>query len=301
MAMVSIGGCLVFAAATARGVEPPKPQNRVEFQVKVHSPWLAKVPILKEIFAQAGQPHACEQPGCEQKAQCQAGSCPLAVDFEFPIAGPHGPVVFWHGVGPAGACQVCPLPASAGAAVCSEAKCLLAECGAGPCCQQATSQIKTAACPCDNCQCCAACPCASATASHTRCGRDKLVDHLIEISAERAALEATLEAHSSLAEEREEAFSTVAELMAENARLTAKIEFQGERDELTRQLLELATQNAQLKAEVALAEATAKLTRESLQLALENERLQGRVAELERRAGDEGVRTARQPKAKPAR
>ena len=262
-------GCVVFAAAAASGIEPAKAENRVEFEVKVHSPWLAKVPILKQVFAQLEQQHACEQKACEHKAECQ-GPCPIGVDFEFPT--PHGPVVlFSHPVAaPPGVCQICPPPAAAFAAACTAARC----CAEGAC------SAKSAACDCDDCQCCKGC-CGS---SHAKHDHDSLIEHILEISTEKAALEAALEAHTSFAEERQELLGSLAELTAENAKLAAKLEFQAERDELNKQLHELAAQNAQLKAEVALTEARVKLMQESFQLAVEKQRLEQRVAELERSA-----------------
>lgn len=288
--LVLVSGCC-FAAA-ALGVEPPCPENRVEFQVKVHSPWLAKLPILKEIFDELGKQQ-------EQVQAVQHGPvCPpgpqerVGVDFEFPTV--DGPVVmFSHPLlhGPGCVPNFCPLPAI-GCAVCDEAKCLMAACGAG--CEhgkcQAATATKCADC-CDDGEC-VDCKSSKAKAIH----HGELFERLLEVSTEKAALEAALETHSEHAEEREEFFSTVAELMGENAKLTARLEFQRERDEFQKQLLELATQNAQLKAEIALTEAKAKLTIESTLLALEKEQLAARVAELEKQAAGEGIRTAKRQK-----
>jgi len=284
-----ISGCTL--AAVVSGVEPPGPENRVEFQVKVHSPWLAKVPILKEFFEELSK----------QQAQTQAvQSCPenkferIGVDFGFPTV--DGPVVmFSHPFGGPGCLpNVCQLPA-VGCVACDEAKCLLAACGAGPCCEQGKCQAtatKSADCCCDDCEC-GTCRCSSPSLAHHH---GKLFERLLEVSVERAALEALVEAQATQGEEKEEMFSSVAELMVENAQLKAKLEFQSERDEFHKQLAELAAQNAALKAEVALTEAKAKLTIESTLLAVEREQLQARIAELEKKSGGEAIRTAKRPK-----
>ena len=276
-------GCVVFTAAAARGIEPPKPENRVEFEVKVHSPWLARVPFLKQVFAQVAEQEACEHKACEHKIECQAGPCPIGVDFAFPTHHGHGPLVlFSHPLAAApGICQACPPPGVACAAACTAAKC-----GADCACS-----AKSAGCDCDDCRCCQEC----SGASRAKHDRDSLIEHILEISTEKAALEAVLEAHTSFAEERQEMFESLAELTAENAKLTAKLEFQAEREELHKQFQELAAQNAHLKAEVALTEARVKLMQESFQLAVEKQRLEQRVAELERHALQGNVRTAKQP------
>jgi hypothetical protein len=301
---VLVTGCSLAAAAF--GVEPPCPENRVEFQVKVHSPWLAKVPILKELFEELGKQQA-EAQAVQHGPVQQAPSCPQAqerigVDFAFPTV--DGPVVmFSHPLlhGPGCVPGFCPAPAM-GCAVCDEAKCLLSACGAGVCCEQGKCQAATAKsshcccdeCECGDCQC--SCTCCAAQSTARSIHHHELFERLLEAQTERAALEATVEAHEALAEAREESYSSVAELMVENAQLKAKLEFQAEKEELHKQLAELAAQNAQLKSEVALTEAKARLSIESTLLALEKERLQARVAELEKKAAGEGIRTAKRNK-----
>jgi hypothetical protein len=280
----------------------------VEFQIKVHSPWLAKVPILKEIFEEIGkqqeQSQAVQHGPVQQGPACPAEHEKIGVDFEFPTI--DGPVVmFSHPLlhGPGCVPGVCPLPAI-GCVACDEAKCLLSACGAAHCCEQGKCQavataVKSSKCCCDECECgdchCNCTCCASQTAARS-VHHGELFERLLEASTEKAALEAALEAHTAHAEEKEEFFSSVAELMQENAKLTARLESQRESEELHKQILELTAQNTQLKAEVALTEAKAKLTIESALLVLEKEKLQARVAELEKQAGSEGVRTARRNK-----
>lgn len=325
--VVGMAGCLWFAAAV-RGEEPAGPQHRVEVAVELKWPLEGSLSFFKHVFGQA-----CEQAA---PAKTAATPCPsdmferIGIDFDvLPAVGEHQilmfpPFVSAPAVCPQGAClpNAClngacfsgPAPqfgavkfvtgcpgecvSSCAAAGCTAAKCSATNCTAAGCAVRCSGECpctpKSSACACDDCQC-GDCKCSPAASKLPHAG---LIEHLLEVSVEKAALEATLEAHSALAEEREEMFSTVAELMVENAKLTAKLEFQGERDELNKQLLELATQNVQLKAEIAVTQATAKIMGESLQLALEKERLQSRVAELERQVqGDEVIRTAKRPKA----
>src|SRR5262245_52690595 len=160
-------GCVVFAAAAARAIEPDKAENRVEFEVKVHSPWLAKMPFLKQVFAQVAEEHACQQKACEQKFEFKSGPCPMAVDFAFPPA--HGPLVlFSHAAAPPpGVCQVCPPPAAACAAACTAARC----------CAENACSARSANCDCDDCQCCKGC----SGSSHARHDHDSLIEHILEI------------------------------------------------------------------------------------------------------------------------
>lgn len=234
-------------------------------------------------------------------APCPSGPCP-------PCAGPamafhHAPLAISAPLGArvctgeanpcTGDCKCCPAGCCT-AGVCKEACCkagCVSRCaGDCPCAQ---TVAKSAACPCIDCQC-GECRCnpPDALAHHPAA----LWQRLLEATAARAALEATVEAHVALAEEREEMFGSVAELMAENAKLTARLESQREHDELHQEMLKLVKQNLELKAELALTEAKAKLAQETAQLAVEKHLLTARIAELERQNGGEQIRTAKRQK-----
>ena len=297
------GGMVLVAAAVAAGQEPARPAHRVECEIDLQWPLTGNLVYLKEVLEQLGKSH-------EQKAACQAPACPAekAIGFDFHVI-PGSQVLVLPD--PAahcttGVCQAnaCALPATSAVSACG--KCCPAECCVSGCaakCGTATATHVTAkaGCACDDCEChkcqCIDCPCrpAAHTAS-SQCQRDKFWEHLVEISSEKAALEAALEAHTSFTEERNEMFGSLAELMTENAKLTAKVELQGERDELVKQMLELTAQNAQLKASAELADARIKLMQESLELAVQNQRLAHRVAELEQQAGQESARATRATK-----
>ncbi len=278
-------GCLLLAAATAGGQEPQPPGRRVECQIDLQWPIAGNLSYLKEVLEQIGKSH-------EQQAACQAAAASGKVLIVPDFAAPCLP----------GACPPNSCPSGAPCAVSECCKCCPAACRAASCCAQGTCQVAArAGCACGDCACgqcqCGDCPCRPAVHTAGKCQRDRFWERLVEISAEKAALEAALEAHTSFAEERNDMFSTLAELMTENAKYAAKNELQADRDELVNQLHEVTAQNALLKASAELADARSKLVRESLELTLQNERLQLRVAELERQAGSqEPERTARPAK-----
>jgi hypothetical protein len=138
---------------------------------------------------------------------------------------------------------------------------------------------------------------------------------VIEISAEKAGLEAVLEAREQIHTERSEMFESLAELLAEKgkaearsemfevlakvlvekAKLEAHVEAQAQHVKLNAEMHKLLVENARLKAHGELASQREELMREALQLALENERLKHRVAELERHQHSGAARTAAKP------
>jgi hypothetical protein len=128
-------------------------------------------------------------------------------------------------------------------------------------------------------------------------------EQIVGMASEKAALEATLEAHSEIAAAKEEIFESLAELMAEKAVLEAKLELQGEREELSKQVQKLTAENARLKAQVELASLRTEMLQKTMQVAVENEHLKHRVAELERQSVEStAARTAkRNPTSKKAR
>jgi len=118
---------------------------------------------------------------------------------------------------------------------------------------------------------------------------------IVDLGSEKAALEATLEAHEAIVEAKEEIFESLAELMAEKAALEAKLELQGEREEMSKQVHKLTAENARLKAQVELASLRTEMLQKTMQVAVENEHLKRRVAELERQGAEElaAARTAK--------
>jgi hypothetical protein len=91
-------------------------------------------------------------------------------------------------------------------------------------------------------------------------------------------------------------FEHLLELTAKSAALEAKLEARTEQAELVGEMLELAQENAKLKAQVELAEAKAEAAQQLLAVTLENEQLKSRVAELTGRLGEveKNVHTARE-------
>jgi seryl-tRNA synthetase len=91
-------------------------------------------------------------------------------------------------------------------------------------------------------------------------------------------------------------FEHLLELTARSAALEAKLEARSEHAELVGEMLELATENAKLKAQVELAQARAEVAQQVLAVTLENEQLKSRVAELTGllTEAEKNVRTARE-------
>ena len=98
-------------------------------------------------------------------------------------------------------------------------------------------------------------------------------EQIVELTAENAALEATLEAQTAFHKEKSELFEMFAEVSMEKAKLEAKVESQAQHIELTKEMLTLVSENARLKAQVEMAEAKVALVHEMAKLALENEQL----------------------------
>jgi hypothetical protein len=88
-------------------------------------------------------------------------------------------------------------------------------------------------------------------------------------------------------------FEHLLELTAKSAALEAKLEARNEQAELVSEMLELAAENAQLRATVELAEARAEMQQHVLQVTLENEQLKSKLVELTSKLQSESVRTAR--------
>ncbi|MCI0360953.1 MAG: hypothetical protein L0211_20940 [Planctomycetaceae bacterium] len=260
-------------------------------------PILSNLPYVSRLFKNVGVVH---EPGCEAghglKTPCAEELERIGVDFELSHTGPDCPILRFGPIGLAictddGACVCTGKECAAGkvavacAAKCGEANCC---CGEGKCC-------------------CGQCQCAAAIASQTahqkavcQCeGREELWEHLVELSAEKAAAEAALEAR----EEHFELLDALVEMATKSAALEGKLEAQAQHHGVLERMVELAVENAQLKARAELAEAKAEMLKETLPVAVEKEMLARRVAELEERlaAEDAGLRTTRRASGKKAR
>jgi hypothetical protein len=98
-------------------------------------------------------------------------------------------------------------------------------------------------------------------------------ERIVELTANNAALEASLEAQSAFHEEKSELTDSFVEILMENARLQTQVETQAKQAELTKELLTLVSENARLKAQVEMAEVKLTLAQEATRLAVENEQL----------------------------
>jgi hypothetical protein len=151
-----------------------------------------------------------------------------------------------------------------------------------PCaCSGAT---KAASAKCCTEECCEVKASAETAISHepSTCPCHASWERMLEVVAEKAALEAALEAQGEILEAKTEMFESLAGLMMEKAKLEAKLELQEEKSELTKHVQELTAENAKLKAHAELARQREEMLHKNLQVALENEKLKLRVAELER-------------------
>jgi|GEM_PF-6069910 Multidrug resistance efflux pump len=306
------GMVLIFGGfALVSGDEPKGQETKCtdktcqEKQCQYHStgvPILSKIPYVSRLFKTVG---IVDEPSCEA-GQCMKTPCAeeferIGIDFECPTC-PNCPVVRFGPIelaicGENEACA-CPSAGKVGVgkvAVACAAKCCEEKCGEGKCC-----------CGEGKC-CCGQCQCAAAIAAHiahksTACqcaGREELWEHLIELSAEKAAAEAALEAR----EEHSELLDALVEMATKSAALEARLEAQAEHHHVLERMVELAVENAQLKARAELAEAKTEMLKESLPVAVEKELLARRVAELEERlaASEAGLRTAKKANSKKAR
>lgn len=135
-------------------------------------------------------------------------------------------------------------------------------------------------------KCCSEGKCCAAECQVAKGEPSELWEHLAELTAENAAMEATLEAHEALLDAKEKMFETLAGVLVEKAKLEAKLEMVEHRDAMLKEMVELHAENAKLKAQAELAQQKEELLQGQLATVLENERLKQRVAELEQRAGD---------------
>jgi len=268
------------AAAVARADEPQCPKCPLaagQESASHEDVWLTRLPLVGRLF-KVGQP--CEGPAC-----CIENFERIGIDFDCQLCPPPpGFHVFkFSGLScPCENCVCCPCGAK-----CSTNQCAAANCAGS---QTNVTAYNPAACSEANCGC-ENCPANQATKhvdhlisrSHPVCELTKLFEHIAELSADKAAAEAMLEAREEAQEQFIELFESMAELVAENASLEAKLAAQTEHGKLAEKMIELATENARLKAQVELAAERNELLRGSLEVAVENERLKLRVAELEKR------------------
>jgi hypothetical protein len=158
---------------------------------------------------------------------------------------------------------------------------------------------KAASAKCCTEECCEVKASAETAVSHetVTCPCHASWERTLELVAEKAALEASLEAHETVLEAKTEMFESLAGLMMEKAKLEARLEHQAQRTELAKQIQELSAENARLKAHVELAHQREEMLRQTMQLALENERLKLRVAELERQGAASRTAERQEPNA----
>ncbi|HUE72517.1 MAG TPA: hypothetical protein VMP01_16655 [Pirellulaceae bacterium] len=265
---------LAAALMTAKpaGGEEPCPRRELRIEVKASGvPMLDKIPYVGRLFK-----NSAVKPACDETVER------IGVDFDFLP----GQVIRFHGpldVCPE-VCPVCPVAASKDAVKC-----------AGESCEACPAKVvATAAKCCEKSACgCAGGKCCAAKDIVSKGELSELWEHIAELTAENAAmeatlesqeaiLEATLEGHGAVLEAKGEMFESVAELMVEKAKLEAKLEMVEHRDAMLKEMVELHAENARLKAQAELAVQKEELLKAQLTTVLENERLKQRVAELER-------------------
>ena len=312
----AMAGVFVLSGSLAlvQGDEPPKacPETLACKEAKacrcpeVGVPILSSIPYVSRLFKNVGVVH---EPGCEAghcvKTPCASELERIGVDFDFCQTCPDGIVRF----GPIElaicsedencCCRDKDCPAACAGCACPSVGKLTVH--------QAAAISDAAACEahcnavaCGDAKCCAGeCKCAVATA-----GREDLWKHLVELSAEKAAAEAALEAR----EEQSELLDALVEMATKTAALEAKLEAQTEHQKLLGQMVELASENAQLKARTELAEAKAEMLRETIPVVVEKELLARKVASLEERLAaresersEEAIRTAKKAERKGAK
>lgn len=283
VAALAIVATALLAAKGARS-EEPKERCELRFEVKATGvPLLSKIPYVSRLFKNT-----------EAKADCAAEVERIGIDFD--LDGVSGQVIEFHG--PLGVCPetsaVCPLSAVQAA---------VAKCASGTC--PADAGVAAAKC-CAEVKCCSEgkCQCSAECCQLAKDEKAELWEHVAELTAENAALEATLEGHEALLEAKGEMFESLAALMVEKAKLEAKLEMVEHRDSMLKEMVELQAENAKLKAQAELAVQKEELLKAQLVTVLENERLKQRVAELEQfqRDGASPVfAEKKQPKAKKSR
>jgi hypothetical protein len=236
----------------------------------------------------------CEGGKCTAKAGCAAGECPAAAACECPAAKT--------------ACQSCPAAAKLIAAC--ESKCACGEeCACGSACAEAGKCACGEKCACaGKCACGNACQCGDHVVVHPF-GPLPLVAH--HFAAHPVPVGPVPFVAQHLGPHPGPAhpggcpalFEHLLELTAKSAALEAKLEARAEQAELVSEMLELAQENARLKAQVELAEAKAEAAQQVLAVTLENEQLKSRLAELTSRLGEaeKEVLTAREAAVQPPR
>jgi hypothetical protein len=174
-------------------------------------------------------------------------------------------------------------------------------------------------CKCDDCKCCKHAVAHDETkcGEEANCGEDcgatltmvvengeehddladyhplKLMRHIAELMADKAAAEAVLEVKHEAQEEIADLYEAMAEVMADNAALDAKLIAAAEHRKLLERIADLATENARLKTQNELAAERIEMAKTSVALTLENEHLKSRLADLEQKhAAAEAARTA---------
>lgn len=290
----------ISAPRPVRGQEVPAPQNKATIELKLQGPILTKIPYFGELFRAAGPCHEdCQAAKVVAKPVelnhadfdfevCQDGQCPLAiklVDFAKCEAGKCGKCE--GGACVAGKCAAgkCEAQACAEACECPVAK---TACGS---CQVAVK----AACACgDKCEC-GKC----AYGAGCQCGHDVVLRHhglpglpLPVITHHFAPPPFVAHAPPPHPGGCPAMFEHLLELTAKSAALEAKLEARNEQAELVGEMLELAAENAKLKAQIELAEAKADVTQQLLATALENEQLKAKLAELTSKLESANARTA---------
>lgn len=257
-------------------------------------PIFAKVPYVNRLFKNAG----CEAGACEKEDFQRIG-----IDFqilgegEFPFA-----VKFWES-GTACEGGQCKAKACCEASQC-QVDIAACECpGTKVICPSCPVAAKTSCasgtkCACDtNCACDTKCACGEAC----QCSGDHVVRHPlgpVPFVAQHLPPQVVV-AHHGPAHPPVPAcpamFEHLLELTAKSAALEAKLEARAEQAELVEEMLELAAENAKLRATVELAEARAEMHQHVLQVTLENEQLKAKLVELTSKLEADAARTARQP------
>lgn len=115
---------------------------------------------------------------------------------------------------------------------------------------------------------------ATALASHTAAAdRDGLIEQLVEVSIEKAKLEA-----------QEGFVDQLVETMIEKTKLEARVEALKEREILRDELVQLATKNAALEAKLEFQKEQFAMLQKLLELSSENEQLKKRLESFEKRS-----------------
>ena len=223
----------------------------------------------------------CDGGQCKAKACCAAGECPAVAACECPAA--------------KAVCQSC--PAGAKLACACESKCA---CGDKCACDSKCACGSKCACS-SKCACGESCQCGDHVVVHPF-GPPPLVAHPFGAHPgpvlPHPVVTHHFAAHPGPAHPGvcPAMFEHLLELTAKSAALEARLDARAEQAELVSEMLELAQENAKLKAQVELAEAKAEAAQQVLAVTLENEQLKSRLAELTNQLGEaeKNVHTARE-------